>query len=94
LVFDPRNSIRPKKDWAEAVRTSLEDNNFTLQDISIQEAQQGDVLIVSIMGGVANHAITYIDKETVLNQSEFSAFEPLADWKDNVAAIYRHKELC
>lgn len=94
LVFDPRNSIRPKKDWAEAVRTSLENNNFTVQDIKVQDAQHGDVLIVSTMGGIANHAITYINKGTVLNQSEFSTFEPLADWADDIIAIYRHGELC
>jgi len=56
--------------------------------------KHGDVLIVSIMGGIANHGIIYIDENTVLNQGEYSCYDSLANWKDNITTIYRHKNLC
>jgi cell wall-associated NlpC family hydrolase len=50
---------------------------------------KGDLLIVSIGFGIANHVLIYLGDGTVLNQGEFSQVEPMELWEDKIHSIYQ-----
>lgn len=90
----PEYSLYAKKDWTKAILQGLTDNAFVKQEIGINELRQGDILLVSVLGGLANHALIYVGENIVLNQGEVSLLESLAVWSDNIHSIYRHSQLC
>lgn len=89
LEIDPKQAVRPKNEWADAVKTTLIKNNFI--DLGCDTIlQEADIIIESVDGDFGNHGAIYLGNNQVLAQNKVSEILPLEDIT-NIYTIYRHK---
>jgi proteasome lid subunit RPN8/RPN11 len=86
IKLTPSDTLVEKALWSSSIRRLLELNEFEKQTGT---PKTGDLLVVSIMGGFANHVVILTEPNVVLNQREFSRYEPLK--LHEVESIWRHK---
>lgn len=90
LKIKPIDSLALKKDWDKSIAKALKENGFTSVLIdNLGNLQKGDLLVVSIAYGIANHTVIYLGDGTVLNQAEVSQIEPLELWESKLHSVYR-----
>lgn len=54
------------------------------------QLQKGDLLIISVLGYIDNHAMIYLGNGMILNQAEVSKIEPLELYLNQITRVYRH----
>jgi len=91
LEIDPKQAIRPKKEWSIAVKTTLIKNNFKQINYPTQ-LLEADIIIESVDGDFGNHGAVYLGNNEVLAQNAVSEILPLETIADNIFTIYRHKD--
>lgn len=91
LEIDPELAVQPKSFWPTSVKLTLERNNFKDLGPAVSP-RNGDILINSVGGGIANHGAIYVGTNSVLVQNDVSSIEPLEMFKDSIYTIYRHEK--
>lgn len=92
FTMNPRWSLASKKEWTNAINNFIQANN--LRKLEENEGRKfGDIMLVDLGFGRDNHAVIYIDNTLILNQGEYSAYEPLENWEYKSSATFRHMSL-
>lgn len=100
-VFDIQlpNYARPKDWWnmeADLYMDRYYKHGFRSLDVHPSEYQFGDVILISYMSKVANHAGVLVENGKILHHftNRLSSVDPYRGvWKNNTVAVMRHKDV-
>jgi len=93
------NYARPKDWWNVDMDLYSEryyKNGFRILDVHPSEYQYGDVVLISYMSQVPNHAGVLVDNGKMLHHftNRLSSVDPYRHiWKNNTVGVYRHKDV-